>query len=209
MTTTSRTQRVVLEAHGLGVRGGGTDWLFHGLDLSVTAGTVVQLDAEPGLARTAAILTLATRMVPDTGALRVLGESPTRADRRVGLGWIPGVRLYEDRGRADEVRALIRRVRRTVPSGAGPGNLERLGLEARQRAQGLPPLLQAMLGAAAAAALGPEVLVMELPLGTAAQRAAADRLVTTLAGRDLGLVIATEQSISAAQTHVLLAGPAG
>ena len=190
-----------LVAEGLGVRAG-RGWLFDDLSLSVAPGEIVRVVASPGPGRTTCALALAGRVPADTGTRELAGDPLHGPDPRIRIGWVPGIRGFPRRKTVGDV---------LLGAGLSPAGeatksdlaLLSLGSRARYRVSGQPPLMQALLGAVAAAAYDARVLVMELPPGLLEHQAAADAVVTSFARRGIGVVAATTQHLTGAAEVVL------
>ncbi|WP_432496856.1 ABC transporter ATP-binding protein [Kineococcus gypseus] len=88
-----------VRARGLGLRSGGRE-VFAGVDLDVPAGSLLVVRGGGGSGKTSLLLTLAGRMRPTAGSLRVLGQPlPARAAavrRRAALAEVRGVNDLDD-----------------------------------------------------------------------------------------------------------------
>jgi ABC-type multidrug transport system ATPase subunit len=208
----------VLRAADLGLRSG-KGWLFRGLDLSVYPGESVGLLAEEGLSRTAAVLTLAGRLAADEGDL-TLGDGQAvgrrgaaRVRQVVQVGWMPGLRLFEDRARVSEVLDQARRVSphrvRADDAVSRDEELHLLGLSGHDhsRAGALPATIKSALGALAAAHSHPQVIAMDLPEGSAAQEKVAEEVIGHLGSRGIAVVVASQHAHAGTVRSVQL--PAG
>jgi hypothetical protein len=190
-----------LVTDGLGVRAG-RGWLFDGLSLSVAPGEIVRVLAPPGPGRTACALALAGHVPADAGTRALAGGRLNGPDPRVRIGWVPGRRRFNRRKTVGDVlqsAGLLGASEATKPDLA----VLSLGSHARYRVSGQPPLIQALLGAVAAAAFDTDVLVMELPPGLLEHQAAADAVVTSFSRRGIGVIAATTQHLSGAAQVVL------
>ena len=138
-------------------------WVYRDIDLVAPAGSVALITGPAGCGKTALLLTLAARMRPTAGALRVGGcdavAHPQRARRLVGLGETAGVNdLDETLTVADQVRgelALHGRHALSGVRGAGGDRHETHG----QRIAGAVAAVLAPVGLD----LDPKVRVGDLP----------------------------------------------
>ena len=145
-----------IEARGLGLLTS-SGWVYRDVDLCVPAGSVALVSGPAGCGKTALLLTLAARMLPSAGALR-LGDcdavaQPQRARRFVGLGETSGVNeLDVTLTVGDQVRAELalhgkRRARTDVALALAPVGL---ALDARVKIGDLHAADRLLLGVALA-----------------------------------------------------------
>lgn len=179
----------VLEAANVGVRDRAR-WLVRGLDLSLAARTVTWLVTLDPVARDATALALAGRLAVDEGHVHVVDPRDAtrrsgRAVRRVvGIGWVPRLRLLEDRARVGEV---VRQAHRRAGSRLDDETLDSLLTDAGlagtvgQAADDLPASQKALLGLVAAVAGDPPVVVAPFPSGSAQDRDAMTAFTERLA----------------------------
>ncbi|ROS75394.1 hypothetical protein [Cellulomonas sp. PhB143] len=128
--------------------------------LTLAPGALVSVPVADTETRDLLALTLAGRLAPAAGTLTLDG-SP-------GLGWLPGLRLYEDLARVEEVLRDGRRILgvRTTRDEAARALVDAgLAGVARTPAERLRPVAKATLGVLVAAAPRPPVLVSVLPAG--------------------------------------------
>jgi ABC-type ATPase involved in cell division len=179
----------VLEAADVGVRDR-APWLVRGLDLRLDARTVTWLVTLDPVARDATALALAGRLAVDEGHVHVVDPRDAtrrsgRAVRRVvGIGWVPRLRLLEDRARVGEV---VRQAHRRAGSRLDDETLDSLLTDAGlagtvgQAADDLPASQKALLGLVAAVAGDPPVVVAPFPSGSAQDRDAMTAFTERLA----------------------------
>jgi ABC-type multidrug transport system ATPase subunit len=173
-----------LEAKGLGLRAGGRT-VYTGVDVEAPVGSVVVVRGRAGSGKTSLLLTLAGRMRPTTGELRVLGEElPRRAGavrRRVALAEVRGVNELDDALTVeqhvaerlvlhrpwyrswvsrDQVAEQIARVERAIALTAQTG-ADLPTLRPRQFVSDLDPLERMALGVVLALVGRPDVLVVD------------------------------------------------
>ena len=177
----------VLEAAEVGVRDR-SRWLVRGLDLRLGRATVTWLVTLDPFARDATALALAGRLAVDEGHVHVVDphdatrRSGRQVRRVVGIGWVPRLRLLEDRSRvAEVVRQAYRRAGDRLDDEAVGTLLDGAGLEgaADVVADDLPASQKALLGLVVAAAGDPPVVVAPFPSGSTQDRDA----MTTFAER--------------------------
>lgn len=160
-------QRRGIAASGLGLFTS-SGWVYRDVDLDVPPGSVALVSGPAGCGKTALLLTLATRMRPSAGALR-LGDcdaaaQPQRARRLVGLGETAGVNeLDATLTVGDQVKAELalhgkRRSRADVALALAPVGLE---LDARVKVGDLHAADRLLLGVALALIGRPPVLVVD------------------------------------------------
>jgi len=183
-TTGDAASTIEVFATGLGLA---TDrgWVYRDIDLVVPAGAVALVTGPAGCGKTALLLTLAARMRPTAGALRVGGcdavAHPQRARRLVGLGETAGVNdLDETLAVADQVRGELalygrhaisgvrdpgdrhekhgRRIDRVVAAVLAPVGLD---LDPRARVGDLAAAERLLFGVALACIGRPPVLVVD------------------------------------------------
>ncbi|MFC4616895.1 hypothetical protein ACFO3K_19370 [Cellulomonas algicola] len=189
----------VLEAAEVGVRDR-SRWLVRGLELSLAARTVTWLVTLDPFARDATALALAGRLAVDEGHVHVVDPRDAtrrsgRAVRRVvGIGWVPRLRLLEDRARVGEV---VRQAHRRAGTRIDDETLESLltdaGLAgtAGQPADDLPASQKALLGLVAAVAGDPPVVVAPFPSGSAQDRDAMTAFTERLAREGSTVLVVT------------------
>ncbi|MDC7121914.1 hypothetical protein OMK64_10240 [Cellulomonas fimi] len=189
----------VLEAAGVGVRDR-SRWLVRGLDLSLAARTVTWLVTLDPFARDATALALAGRLAVDEGHVHVVDPRDAtrrsgRAVRRVvGIGWVPRLRLLEDRARVGEV---VRQAHRRAGTRLDDETLDALltdaGLAgaAGQAADDLPASQKALLGLVAAVAGDPPVVVAPFPSGSTQDRDAMTSFTERLAREGSTVLVVT------------------
>lgn len=189
----------VLEAAGVGVRDR-SRWLVRGLDLTLAARTVTWLVTLDPFARDATALALAGRLAVDEGHVHVVDPRDAtrrsgRAVRRVvGIGWVPRLRLLEDRARVGEV---VRQAHRRAGTRLDDETLETLltdaGLAgtAGQAADDLSASQKALLGLVAAVAGDPPVVVAPFPSGSAQDRDAMTAFTERLAREGSTVLVVT------------------
>jgi ABC-type multidrug transport system ATPase subunit len=164
--TTPDEQRGI-DAKGLGLLTS-SGWVYRDVDLDVPPGSVALVSGPAGCGKTALLLTLAARMRPSAGALR-LGDcdavaQPQRARRLVGLGETAGVNeLDATLTVGDQVKAELalhgeRRSRADVASALAPVGL---GLDARVKVGDLHAVDRLLLGVALALIGRPSLLVVD------------------------------------------------
>ncbi|NKY41651.1 hypothetical protein, partial [Cellulomonas septica] len=184
---------------GVGVRDG-SRWLVRGLELSLAARTVTWLVTLDPFARDATALALAGRLAVDEGHVHVVDPRDAtrrsgRAVRRVvGIGWVPRLRLLEDRARVGEV---VRQAHRRAGTRLDDETLETLltdaGLAgtAGQAADDLPASQKALLGLVAAVAGDPPVVVAPFPSGSTQDRDAMTAFTERLAREGSTVLVVT------------------
>lgn len=189
----------VLEAAGIGVRDR-SRWLVRGLELSLAARTVTWLVTLDPFARDATALALAGRLAADEGHVHVVDPRDAtrrsgRAVRRVvGIGWVPRLRLLEDRARVGEV---VRQAHRRAGTRLDDETLETLLTDAGlagtggQPADDLPASQKALLGLVAAVAGDPPVVVAPFPSGSAQDRDAMTAFTERLAREGSTVLVVT------------------
>ena len=165
MTTEIVSPGIVARGLGLLTTSG---WVYREVDFDVPQGALALVTGPAGCGKTALLLTLAARMRPSAGALR-LGDcdavaQPQRARRLVGLGETAGVNELDPTLRvADQVRAELDlyglgRKRGDVAAALEPVGLE---LDARVRVGDLHAADRLLLGVALAAIGRPAFLVVD------------------------------------------------
>ncbi|WP_432506369.1 ATP-binding cassette domain-containing protein [Kineococcus arenarius] len=185
---TGRHVELAVRARDLTLRSGGRDVLT-GVDVDVPVGSMLVVRGRAGSGKTSLLLTLAGRMRPTSGTLRVLGHDlPAQARavrRRAALAEVRGVNDLDDaltveqhvaerlvlhqpwwrpwtgRGRVDE---LLDRVERTFDVPAAPGAVPGAaapGLHRREFVSDVDPLERMALGVVLALVGRPDVLVVD------------------------------------------------
>ncbi|WP_337062178.1 ATP-binding cassette domain-containing protein [Kineococcus sp. G2] len=181
---TGRHVELAVRARGLSLRSGGRD-VFTGVDVDVPVGSMLVVRGRTGGGKTSLLLTLAGRMRPTGGELRVLGHDlPAHARavrRRAALGEVRGVNDLDDAltveqhvaerlalhqpwwrpwvGRA-QVDEQLDRVERTLGGATGTG-ADVPALHRREFVSDVDPLERMALGVVLALAGRPDVLVVD------------------------------------------------
>ncbi|WP_432488003.1 ABC transporter ATP-binding protein [Kineococcus sp. SYSU DK018] len=179
-----RHVELAVRARDLSLRSGGRD-VFTGVDVDLPVGSMLVVRGRTGSGKTSLLLTLAGRMRPTRGSLRVLGHDlPARAGavrRRVALGEVRGVNDLDDAltveqhvaerlvlhqpwwrpwtGRA-QVDDLLDRVERTLAGTGGSGGAVP-PLHRREFVSDVDPLERTALGVVLALVGRPDVLVVD------------------------------------------------
>jgi ABC-2 type transport system ATP-binding protein len=184
----------VLHTQGLGKRYG-QRWALTDCTLSVPAGHAVGLVGPNGAGKTT-LLNLAVGMLaPTSGTIEVLGGRPggNRAQlARVGFV-AQDTPTYAALSVADHLR-LGARMNPGWDAALARGRIERLGLDARQRAGKLSGGQRAQLALTLAVAKRPELLILDEPIASLdplARRQFLESLAEFISGRQVSVVLSS------------------
>ncbi len=156
----------VLESRGLGKRYR-QRWALTDCTLSVPAGRVVGLVGPNGAGKTT-LLHLATGMLsPTTGTIEVLGGRPASSPAQLArIGFVAqDAPTYAGLSVADHLR-LGAHLNPGWDAGLARGRIDRLGLDASQRAGKLSGGQRAQLALTLAIAKRPELLILDEPISS-------------------------------------------
>jgi ABC-2 type transport system ATP-binding protein len=184
----------VLESRGLGKRYR-QRWALTDCTLSVPAGHVVGLVGPNGAGKTT-LLHLATGLLaPTTGTIEVLGEPPAASPAQLArVGFVAqDTPTYAGLSVADHLR-LGAHLNPGWDADLAHGRIERLGLDAGQRAGKLSGGQRAQLALTLAIAKRPELLILDEPIASLdplARREFLQSLMEFTAGQQVSVVMSS------------------
>jgi ABC-2 type transport system ATP-binding protein len=198
---------VLLSASGASRRFGSL-LAVDGVDLEVRAGEVVGLVGANGAGKTTLIRMLLGLLHPSAGAVRLLGEPPSRRSR-ARLGYLPqGLGLYEDLTVAENLAFTAQAFGARPPPLLPDPELEAVRDEL---VAGLPLGLRRRLAFAAALGHRPELLVLDEPTSgvDALGRARLWDAIRSAAESGTGVLVTTHSMGEAEQCDRLMVLAAG
>ncbi len=143
----------------------GRNVALHGLDITVTPGTVFGLIGPNGAGKTTALRTLVDVIRPTSGTVSVLGEDPRRggAALRRRIGFVPGELRLEGRATGHRLLSFYAEVSGPVAPGAVDQLAERLGVDLARPVRSLSKGNKQKIGLIQAFMHRPELLILDEP----------------------------------------------
>ncbi|WP_395105257.1 ABC transporter ATP-binding protein [Actinomadura sp. SCN-SB] len=188
------SERVVLEARGLGKRYG-RRWALTDCDLEIPGGHVVGLVGPNGAGKTTLLNLAVGQLAPDAGSVRVLGGDPAGGPEQMAkVGFVAqDTPTYAGLTVADHLE-LGARLNPAWDAALARERVERLGLDPRRKASKLSGGQRAQLALTLGIAKRPELLILDEPvaaLDPLARREFLQSLMETVAEHGLSVLLSS------------------